>query len=410
MNDSSKSAAELPLENVKVIDGATLGAGPFAATFLGDFGADVIKLEYPNGGDDIRRFGPENAVWKWASRNKRSVAVDLHEEEGKEILKALIEDADVFINNFRTGRLEQWGIGWETLSEVNPNLVMVRTTGFGRTGPYKEMPGFGTLAEAMSGFASVTGPADGPPTLPATMLGDSVSSLFSTFAAMIGLYWRDVEGGTGQLIDTSILEPMFMTMADHALRYSVADIVHERHGNRQPGNPGRNTYKTKDGRWVGLSPGGDAVIERVLRIVGGEEAVNDPRFESQEARQENIDELEALIQDWMSEHTREEVREVFEEYEAAVAPVYNMEDIFEDQHFRERDAIIEVEDDEFGAIEMPGVFPKLSKTPGEVRHTGPTAVGQHTAEVLAEEMSLTEDEIAELEQRGIIRTDDTTQQ
>lgn len=397
---------ELPLKNIKIIDGATLGAGPFAATFLGDFGADVIKLEYPEGGDDIRQFGPENAVWKWASRNKRSIAVDLHEEEGKEVLKELVRDADVFINNFRTGRLKEWDIGWETLSEINPNLVMVRTTGFGTTGPYKDKPGFGTLAEGMSGFASVTGPGDGPPTLPGTMLGDSVSSLFSTFGILIGLYWRDVEDGSGQHIDTSILEPMFMTMADHALRYSVADIVHERQGNRQPGNPGRNTYKTKDDEWVALSPGGDAIIERVLKIVGGDEAVDNPRFQSQAARQENIDELEQLIQDWMDEHTRKEVRDIFEEYEAAVAPVYDMEDIFEDPHFKERDAIIEVNDDEFGNMEMPGIFPKLSKTPGKVRHTGPTLVGEHTKDILLEETSLEEEEIADLEDRGIIKTED----
>lgn len=406
MDESTNDDKELPLKNIKIIDGATLGAGPFAATFLGDFGADVIKLEYPKGGDDIRRFGPENAVWKWASRNKRSVAVDLHEEEGKEILKDLIEGADVFINNFRTGRLEGWGIGWETLSEVNPNLVMVRTTGFGITGPYKDKPGFGTLAEGMSGFASVTGPSDGPPTLPATMLGDSVSSLFSTFGILIGLYWRDIEDGSGQYIDTSILEPMFMTMADHALRYSVANIVHERHGNRQPGNPGRNTYKTKDDEWVALSPGGDAIIERVLKIVGGEEAINDPRFQSQADRQENIDELERLIQDWMEEYTREEIREIFSEHEAAVAPVYDMEDIFEDPHFRERDAIIEIKDDEFGDIEMPGIFPKLSKTPGAIRHTGPTLVGEHTKEVLKEETSLDEHDISTLEKKGIINTGD----
>lgn len=406
---SNNEETELPLENVTVIDGATLGAGPFAATYLGDFGADVIKLEYPKGGDDIRRFGSKNAVWKWASRNKRSVAVDLHKEEGKNILKELIEDADVFINNFRTGRLEEWGIGWDVLSEVNPNLIMVRVTGFGQTGPYKDMPGFGTLAEAMSGFASVTGPADSPPTLPATMLADSVSSLFSTFGAMMGLYWRDVQDGTGQLIDTSILEPMFMTMADHAMRYSTEGLVHERRGNRQAGNPGRNTYKTKDDKWVAVSPGGDAVIERVLEIVGGSEAVNDPRFKTQENRKENVDQLEELIQDWIKEHTREEVREIFEEYEAAIAPVYDMDDIFNDPHFRERNAIIEAEDDQFGDIEMPGVFPKLSKTPGSVRDTGPTSVGKHTAAVLTQETSLNEDDVSELEERGIIKTENTTE-
>lgn len=392
------------MKNVKVIDCATLGAGPFAATFLGDFGADVIKIEYPDGGDKMREFGREDSVWKWAGRNKKSIAIDLHDEEGKEVVKELVEEADVFIANFRTGKLEEWGLGWETLSDVNPNLVMVHTTGFGTTGPYKKKPGFGTLAEAMSGFASVTGQADGPPTLPATMLGDTISSLFSTFAIMIGIYWRDVEDGSGQYIDTSILEPTLMTLADQVMRYSIADEVYERNGNRQPGNPGRNTYQTKDGQWIALSPGGTAVIERVLRIVGGEEAVTDPRFNTPESRQNNINQLEDLIQSWMGERTRDEVIEIFDKYDAPVAPVYDMEDIFEDRHFRERDAIIEIEDEDLGNIEMPGIFPKLSKTPGSVRHTG-QELGEQTREILRQNTSLTEDEITRLESDGTIKTD-----
>lgn len=398
---------EKPLEGVTVIDSASLYAGPLAAMWLGDFGAEVIKVEHPEYGDSLRAYGPaeEETVWKWVGRNKKSVPIDLHEADGQAIFKDLVEKADVLVENFRPGTLERWGVGWETLSDLNPDLVMVRTTGFGQTGPYKDRPGFGTLAEAMSGFAYLTGQPDGPPTLPALGLADAVAAMHSTFATMFALYWRDVNGGTGQFIDTSILEPLFGIMGEYTVDYGVRGVMHERQGNRSPYSAPRNTYQTKDGRWVALSASAESIAKRVLDIVGGDELVNDPRFQTPAKRLENVEPLDEIIQEWMAQRNRDEILEVFNEHEAALAPVYNTEDIFEDEHFEAREAIAEIDDEKLGSVPMPNVFPKLSETPGDIRHTGPQ-LGEHTEEVLLERTSLTETEIAELADRGVITLQD----
>ncbi len=399
--------SEQPLEGLTVIDCASLLAGPWTATLLGDFGAEVIKIEHPNG-DGIRHHGDydEELHWKALGRNKKSVCVDLHYEEGQQLVQELVEEADVFIENFRPGRLEEWNLGWETLSEINPELVMVRTTGFGQTGPYKDFPGFGTLAEAMSGFAYITGQEDGPPTLPPFGLADAISAMHSTFATMFALYWRDVNDGTGQYIDSSVLEPIFgALMHTDVPAYDQKGIVRERQGNRSSNSAPRNTYKTKDDRWVAISTSAENIAKRVLRLVGGEDLVNDPRFQTTQDRLEHVDEIDAIMQDWFSEHTREEALEEFREVEAAIGPVYNMEDIFEDPHFNERDALIDVEDEELGEITMTGVFPKLSETPGSVDHPGPP-LGAHTEELLSERTSATPEDIEQLADDGVVNVGD----
>lgn len=395
-------ARDGPLEDVTVVDAASLYAGPLTATMLGDFGAEVIKVEYPQGGDALRHFGEgdEELSWQWVGRNKKSVPLDLHADDGQAVFEQLVEDADVLVENFRPGTLEEWGIGWETLSEVNPELVMVRTTGFGQTGPYSDRPGFGTLTEAMSGFAYATGREDGPPTLPPLALADSVCALHSTFAVMMALYWRDLGDGTGQFVDASILESMFGMMGDHVVEYDQAGRLNKRNGNRSDRTAPRNTYQTKDGRWVAISGSAESIAKRILRIVGGDELAEDSRFETMGDRLEHADELDAIIADWMADHTREEVVETFEANEAAIGPVNNMADIFEDEHFEARDAIVTVEDDEKGEVNMRGVFPKLSETPGSVEHTGP-ALGEHTVEVLETHTDLTPPEVAQLADRGI---------
>jgi crotonobetainyl-CoA:carnitine CoA-transferase CaiB-like acyl-CoA transferase len=390
-----------PLEGVVVVDCASLYAGPLVATMLGDFGAEVIKVEHPDGGDSLRQFGSydEDLSWKWVGRNKKSVPLDLHADEGREAFKELVTDADVLVENFRPKTLERWDVGWETLSELNPGLVMLRVTGFGQTGPYKDRPGFGTLVEAMSGFAYATGQEGGPPTLPPVALADTVCALHGTFATMMALYWRDVAGGSGQYIDASILESMFGVLGDHLIERAEEGIDHKRSGNRSGRTAPRNTYQTEDGRWVAISGSAESIAKRVLRIVGGEELVNDPRFRTMQDRLEHVDELDAIIAEWMSRHTREEVVEIFEEHDAAVGPVYNMEDILSDPHFAERDAILSVETDD-GEVPMRGVFPKFSETPGSVEHPGP-ALGEHARSVLTRRTSLTDSEISALAERGV---------
>lgn len=397
--------SDQPLNGITVIDCSTLLAGPYAATIMGDFGADVVKIEHPKYGDSLRHHGDyeEELHWKALDRNKKSVTVDLHEPEGQAIIEELVANADVFIENFRPGRLEDWNLGWDKLSDINEDLVMVRTTGFGQTGPYKDLPGFGTLAEAMSGFAYLTGWPDKPPTLPAFGLADGIAALHSTFATMFALYWRDVSGGTGQYIDVSVLEPIFTTlMHSQIVEYSVHEIVRERMGNRVPFTAPRNTYKTKDDRYVAISTSAENIAQRVLRLVGGEELATNPKFDSMQKRVENVDELDALIQDWIGERTREEAIQAFRDVDAAIAPIYSIQDIFADDYFWERDTIINLEDEELGEIAMPGAVPKLSKTPGEIKSTGPP-LGEHTREVLRSRTSLSDSDIDQLAETGTIR-------
>lgn len=394
--------ATKPLEDLLVVDCATLIAGPMAAMFMGDYGAEVIKIEHPESGDSVRDFGrrDQDLSWKWLGRNKKSVGLDLSTDAGAAAFLEIVQEADVVIEAFRPGTMERWGIGPEALHDVNPDLVMVRTSGFGQTGKYHDLPGFGTLAEAMSGFAEVTGFPDKPPTLPSLGLADAIAACYSTWATMFALYHRDVNGGDGQVIDTSLLEPLFSIMGRMTVDYSVNERVQTRTGNRSTYSAPRNTYRTTDGEWVALSGSANAVALRILRAVGGEELATDPRFRTPDARLEHVEELDEIIADWMADHTRAEVLEQFREHEAAIAPVYDSQDIFADDYFWERDALLEVTDPEYENLVMPGVVPTLSETPGQVRHAGPP-LGADTVEVLTEYGGLTEPEVADLAADGI---------
>ena len=412
-----ESDAAQPLDGVTVVDAASLYAGPLAATYLGDFGADVIKIEHPEGGDPLRDFGGDGHSWEWVGRNKRSVPLDLNAEAGQAAFLALVEEADVLVESFRPGTLESWGLGWETLSMHNPGLVMVRTTGFGQTGPYSDRPGFGTLVEAMSGFAYSTGTAEGPPTLPPIALADSVCALHSAFAAVTALYWRD-NGGTGQYIDSSILESMFALMGDVLARYDADGDLFRRNGNASRMTVPRNTYRTEDDRWVALSGSTENTARRILEIVGGEEMVE--RYPDMATRIDHSEAIDERIAEWMAKRTREEIVDIFEDHEAALGPVYNMADIVEDEHFDARDAVIAVEreahaehaspneraeseasrEQEGTERRMRGVFPKLSETPGSVEHAGPE-LGAHARTVLRERAGLTDDEIDALVEKGV---------
>jgi formyl-CoA transferase len=393
-----------PLEGVTVIDCSSVYAGPMAAQVLGDLGAEVIKIEHPEFGDGVRSHGQHDdaLAFKWLNRNKKSVGVDLHEPEGQAIVEELVEDADVFIENFRPGTLERWNVGWEDLSEINPELVMVRVTGFGQDGPYSGRPGFGTLAEAMSGFAYVTGQPDGPPTLPSLGLADFTCGIFSAYSAMVALYWRDVNDGTGQYIDMSLLEPLFSFMGVHAVDYTQKGIVHERQGNRTHSSSPRNTYRTADDRWVAIAGATEGTARRIMRIVADEDILEDPRFATMSARIEHDDEVDELVQEWVGKRTREEVMDVFEEHDAAAAPVYSMAEIVDDPQIEARETLTTLWDEELeDDFEMPGIVPQFSETPGEIKWTGPT-LGKHTREVLRTRTSLDNEKIDQLSDDGVI--------
>jgi crotonobetainyl-CoA:carnitine CoA-transferase CaiB-like acyl-CoA transferase/citrate lyase beta subunit len=375
------------LGGLKVLDLASLYAAPLIATSLADFGADVVKVEHPRG-DDARRWGlSKDGVplwWKSISRNKRVAALDLNDEADRAIVRRLCDWADVLVENFRPGRLERWGLGPDVLHESNPRLVIVRVTGFGQTGPKRQEPGFGTLAEAFSGFAHITGAADGPPTLPPFGLADGIAGLMGAFATMVALYWRDARGGQGQVVDLSLFEPLFSILGPQVIEYTQLGVIQERLGNRSPRTSPRNAYRTSDDRWVAVSGGTQQIVNRILAAIGRPELADDPRFSDATARRRNGDEIDALVADWVAGRTLDEVLSRFREVEAPVAPVYNAEQIVADDHYRERGSLTTVADDDLGEVMMPSIVPRLSRTPGAVRSTGPTAIGADTDAILAE--------------------------
>jgi crotonobetainyl-CoA:carnitine CoA-transferase CaiB-like acyl-CoA transferase len=397
----------LPLEGLKVVDIAILFASPTISQNMGDFGAEVIKVEHPKFGDSLRTLGAaKNGIplwWKITSRNKKCVTLDLSKPEGQEIFKQLIADADVLTENFRPGTLEKWGIGWDVLHAINPRLVFVRVSGFGQTGPYKDKPGFGTLAEAMSGFAFITGQPDGPPTLPGTGLADAVAGQLGTWSVMFALYERDHKSGLGQYIDLSVLEPLFTILGDQAITYDQLGLVQQRTGNRVPsiGAP-RNIYQTKDGRWLALSANSPAIATRVFAAIGQPELINDPRFKDNRARIAHIDEVDAIVGGWIGTQTAEAALQKFDEYECACAPVYSIADIEADPHFQARETITTVQDPDLGPVRMQNVIPKLSRTPGKIRWPGPTRMGEHNEEIYGGKLGIALERIAELKEKGII--------
>jgi len=400
-----EDAKEPPLKGLRVIDAATVIAGPTIAMLMGDFGADVIKVEHPKG-DPLRVTGYQkdgHGLWsKMANRNKRAVTLNLSTAKGQELFKKLAADADVVVENFRTGTMERWGLGWEDLKALNPGLVMVRVTGFGQTGPYRHRPGFGTVAEAFSGFAAVTGEADGPPTLPAFGLADGIAAAYGTFAAMFALYHRDAkQSGKGQYIDLSIYEPLFQVLGPQPLQYDQLGVVQERWGNRSKNNAPRNTYQTKDGYWVAISTNSPAIVTRVLTLCGGEEAANDPRFQTPQDRVEHIEEVDGIVAGWIAKHDLATVLDEFERAEAAIGPAYSVDQIFEDPQYQARQDIVELDDEDLGPIRMTNAFPFMSETPAEIRHAGPRK-GQHNKDILGDELGLSADELVALKDEGVI--------
>jgi crotonobetainyl-CoA:carnitine CoA-transferase CaiB-like acyl-CoA transferase len=400
---SGRSDGIGPLDGLRVVDAATLFAGPLAATMLGDFGADVIKVEHPHG-DPVRNHGyQKNGIplwWKMIGRNKRAITLNFSAPEGQELARSLLSASDVLIENFRPDTLERWGLGPDVLWKLNPRLVIARVTGFGQIGPYRRRPGFGTLAEAMSGFAAMTGEPDGPPTLPPFGLADGIAALATSTAVMIALRERD-RSGRGQVIDMSILEPLLTVLGPQPLWFDQLGIVQERRGNRSVNNAPRNTYKTGDGKWVAVSTSSQNVAERVLRLVGHPEVIDEPWFRSGAGRALHADALDSMVGPWIAARALAEVMEVFERADAAVAPIYDIRDVMADPQIEALDAIHTVEDEELGPIRMQNVMFRLSHTPGSIRWTG-HRLGQDNASVYGSLLGLSAERQQELHEKGVI--------
>jgi crotonobetainyl-CoA:carnitine CoA-transferase CaiB-like acyl-CoA transferase len=396
--------AEAPLNGIRVLDVATLFAGPTAAALLADFGADVIKVEHP-AGDPLRTHGHvkdgHGLWWKMLGRNKWTVTIDLSAPEGQELLRGLARGSDVLIENFRPGVLERWDLGYEELSAGNPGLVMLRTTGFGQFGPYAGRRGFGTLAESMSGFAALTGEPDGPPTLPPFGLADGIAGITGAYAVMLALYHRDARGGRGQVIDLAIIEPILSVLGAQPTVYDQLGAVLPRMGNRSPNNAPRNAYLTRDGRWVAISTSTTPVAERVMRLVGRPDVVEEPWFASGIERAEHGDELDAAVAAWIAVRDFDEVMRRFEEAGAAIAPIYDVRHVLEDPQYRALESIVTVDDEDLGPLRLQNVFFRMLETPGRVRFAG-RRLGQDTRRILTERLGLSEERLAELAEKGVI--------
>ncbi|MCF2540095.1 CoA transferase [Streptomyces sp. FB2] len=397
------AAAPAPLAGLRVIDLATLFAGPLAATMLGDFGAEVIKVEHPEKPDPSRGHGPaKDGVglwWKILGRNKRAITLNLSRPGGRATLLRLAATADVIIENFRPGTLEKWDLGWPELSAANPRLVLTRVTGFGQFGPSSHRPGFGTLAEAMSGFAALTGEPDAPPTLPPFGLADSIAGLATAYAVMTALAARE-RTGEGQVVDMALIEPMLMALGPQPTWYDQLGYVQERTGNRSANNAPRNTYRTADGTWVAVSTSAQSIAERVMRLVGRPDLIDEPWFATGVDRARHADVLDRAVGDWIARHTRADVLAAFEKAEAAVAPVQDIRDVMTDPQYAALDTVTTVDDPELGPLRMQNVLFRLSATPGTIRWAG-RPHGADTDEVLTG-LGLSPADLAALREKGAL--------
>ncbi|MEA2384115.1 MAG: hypothetical protein QOH72_4086 [Solirubrobacteraceae bacterium] len=393
-----------PLAGIRVLDLGTVYAAPITAMMLGDYGADVLKIEHPRG-DPARTHGPSKdghgLWWKVISRNKRTATLVLSHPDGREILEHLVADADVLIENFRPGVMEKWGLGPERLLEINPDLVMLRVTGFGQTGPYAHRRAFGTLAEAMSGLAHQTGQPDGPPTLPPFGLADGVAAITGAYAVMLALYHRDTAAGGGQVIDLSLLAPLLSILGPGPSAYDQLGAVPHRHGNRSTNNAPRNAYRTSDGRWVAISASASSVAARVMAVVGRPDIADEDWFPSARERVARADMLDAIVAGWIGAHDFDAVMGAFEDAGAAIAPIYDMEQLVNDPHVRAAELITTVEDDDLGTLQMQNLSFRMLGTPGRIRFTG-RGPGRDTDEVFGERLGLDGDRLAELREKGVI--------
>ena len=397
----------LPLDRIRVLDIGTLIAGPFGATMLGDFGAEVIKVEQPGRGDALRGTPQPNGTasrstnWLVEARNKKSVTLNLRVKEGQALLKELVMHADVVVENFTPGTLERWGLGWEDLRQVNPQLIMLRVSGYGQEGPYSKRAGYDRIALGFSGYMYPTGFPDRFPVRPAFPTADYNTGTFGALAVMFALYQRDVQGGEGQMIDLALYEPTFRITANMMPNFFRDGEVRERIGNRNPTFSPAGTFETKDGKLVQIAAGGDNVFQRLVAAMGMPELADDERYSVSRERIARADELEALLADWVKQHDFTEIDCRFAESNVPFGGIYTAADISEDPHYAARGNLETIKDEEEGDIVMPAVIPKLKGTPGKISHAGPE-IGAHNSQIYGELLGKSEKELVQMKEDGVI--------
>ncbi len=393
-----------PLSDIKVLELGTLIAGPFCSRLLAEFGAQVIKVEAPDGGDPLRQWRKLHqgiSLWWYVqARNKKSVTVNMRDPEGQEIVRSLAAQADIVIENFRPGTLEKWGLGWEELSKTNPGLVMVRLSGYGQTGPYRDRAGFGAIGEAMGGLRYVTGYSDRPPVRVGISLGDAVASLYGVIGALMALRHREVNGGQGQIVDVALYESVFSLMESLLPEFDITGHVRERSGASLPGIVPSNTYTTRDAKYVVIGANGDSIFKRMMIAIGREDLAQDPLLAHNEGRVKRTEELDTVIGNWCAAHDLDHVLNVLAQAQVPSGKIYDIADIVGDLQYRARGMIEKARLADGQEMKIPGVVPKLTGTPGGTRWLGPQ-LGEHTREVLME-LGYDEARIARLKSRGII--------
>lgn len=395
-----------PLAGLRVVEMGQLLAGPFVGTRCADFGAEVVKIEPPGVGDPLRNWGQnqhegKTLWWPIMARNKKSVSANLRDPRGQELVRKLLAEADVLIENFRPGTLERWGMHPDDLHELNPGLVIVRVSGFGQTGPYSSRPGFASVGEAMSGLRYINGYPDTPPPRFGISLGDTLTALFAFEGMMMALYRRDRNGGKGQVVDAAITESCFAMLESTVTEYSKTGHVRQPSGSGLAKIAPSNIYPTRDAGYVVIAANVDAMFQRLTKAMDQPELATDPRFETHVARGENADTLDSMIAEWSSKLTLDELAARLEQLGIVYGPINSIADVVADPHFRERGMVREIDDQDFGKITVPGIFPVLSDTPGEIAWLGPQEIGASNADIYGG-LGLDEDEMKRLREEGVI--------
>lgn len=388
---------------MRVLELGSTVAGPFCARLLADFGAEVIKVEQKDG-DAVRSMGSqhkgESLYAASILRNKEIISVDLRKEEGRKIVRSLIAKVDIVIENFRPGTLERWGMGYESLTVDNPGLILVRISGYGQDGPYSQKPGYGVVCEAFSGMREITGDPDRPPARVATSVTDYITGLYAAFGAMLAVIQRG-KSGRGQVIDAALYEAAFSFMEPHIPAYQQLGTIATRCGSRLPGHTPNTLFATGDHRYIHITAGSQSIFKRLVAAMNMPELMDDLRFATATARVEHEDEIEAIVNDWTKTHTLEQLEQTLERFEVPASRIFNLEDIFKNEHYRARQMIVEKEDPVFGPVAMTNVVPKMSETPGAVRWAG-KRIGQDTRKVLGEMLGMDEQTLSELVKQEII--------
>jgi len=397
--------ADSALAGLRVLDLATFLAAPFCATLLADFGAEVIKVELPGEGDSLRalgrRKGHSSLYWAQEARNKLAITCNLRVPEGQEIVRGLVKHCDILLENFRPGTLERWGLGYEELRAINPGLIMARISAYGQTGPLSPRPGFGRIALAFAGLSYITGEPDGPPLTPGSpTIADYVAGLFAAFGVLAAKQYRD-RTGEGQVVDVALYESVFRILEDAAITYDAFGVVRERMGRAMHSAVPHSHYPTADGKWVAIACTNDRMWQRLARAMGRPELGTDPRYATMERRVAERATVDGWVEAWTRSLPLKQLLSILDAEEVPAGPIYSIADIFEDRHYRERGTITEVHDPDLGTVRMPGVLPRLSRTPGRIRHLG-RPLGADTDRVLRELLGYDEATIADLRTRGVI--------